>query len=215
MFSNTGASGFLRGILTFFLEMSRKPLLDFANCFANKETMAIDIGCNIGYLTHPLSMRIKIIGLDIQKPQIRWAKKRYKQIDFICCDVCHLPLKKSSINLAVCGSVLEHIKNLNQALKEIKFTLTKGGKLVAGYPIETILLEIIIKSIFRSESYVWSQKNIMKKPEFLENPSTHKQNYSSIRNSIDKHLSILKKKKLPYDYLPDLLSIYEICVSKK
>lgn len=215
MFSTGGKKRFLHRIIAFFLDISRKPLMDMVNSSITEETIAIDIGCNIGYLTRPLSARVKTIGIDTQKPQIRWAKRCNKEIDFICCDLCHLPLKESSINLAVCGSVLEHIENLDQAIEEIKFTLKKQGKLVAGYPIETILIEFIIKSIFRSEAQIWSQKTIMKKPELLRNPSVHKQNYVSIRKCIEKNLLLSKKKKLPHNYFPDLFSFYESSISEK
>ena len=131
------------------------------------------------------------------------AKHYNKRIEFICCDICYLSLRESLIDLVVCGSVLEHVENLDPVLKEIRFTLKKRGKLVAGYPIETRLLQSIIKLLWKSEGPVWSQKKIMNKKELLRDSHVHKQGYLEIRKSLETHFSLLKKRKMPRNCIPD------------
>ena len=110
--------------------------------------------------------------------------------------------------MITCGSVLEHIENLEQCVKEIRFVLKKNGKLIVGYPIETRLLEFIITLFMKSESKVWQQLEINKK-KYSNNPHIHKQSYREIRKLLQKSFFILKKSKIPNNFFPDFFSIYE------
>jgi ubiquinone/menaquinone biosynthesis C-methylase UbiE len=206
---NETRRGFRYWILSSLLSVTRTHLLNMIDLTIEEKPSIIDVGCNIGYITRPLSLLAETIGLDIDRDTIRSTKKCNRQIEFVCCDLCHLPLRQASVNIAVCASVLEHIENLEQALKEISFVLKKRGKMVAGYPIETRLLQLIFKSFYRSESPTWDQHNIMKHKERLRDPRTHKQSYSDIRKMLEKYFSPLKKEKIPKDCFPDFLSIYE------
>lgn len=177
--------------------------------YIDKKSLIVDMGCNIGYITRTISRRAKVLGLDIDKHELRWAKKCNRTIDFVCCDLRYLPLRTNSVNLAICASVFEHIEDLPKALDEINFVLTKNGKLAAGYPIETRLLELIIKSFLRSESQVWSQRESNLDKETSNNPHIHRQNFSQIREMLKNHFLYLRREKFPQSHFPDLLSIYE------
>jgi len=177
--------------------------------FIVEEPLIIDMGCNIGYVTRPLSLRTKAIGLDIDKDKVRWAKKFNRNVDFICCDAHQLPLRNASVDIVVGASVLEHIENLPKVLKEIKVVLKKQGKLAAGYPLETRLLKVIFQSFWKSESPVWNQSKVMKNEGCLKDPQIHKQNFSDIRKMFEKDFSLLRRQKIPNNYFPDFLSIYE------
>ena len=181
-------------------------MIDFP---VDEKSLIVDMGCNIGYITRTISLRANAIGLDIDKHELRWAKKCNRKIDFVCCDLCHLPLRNNSVDIAVCASVFEHLENLSQALKEINFVLTKDGKLAAGYPIETRLIELIIKLFLRSESHVWSQGEVTKDKEHLSDPHIHRQNFLNIRKMLRKDFMPLKRRKTPQNFFPDLFSIYE------
>ena len=191
------------------MSLTRTNLLNMIDLHIDEKSLIVDMGCNIGYITRTVSLRANAIGLDIDKYELRWAKKCNRKIDFVCCDLCHLPLRNDSVDIATCASVFEHIENLSQALKEIKFVLKKNGKLVAGYPIETRLLEIVIKLFLRSESQVWSQHEVTKSKEHISDPHVHKQNFLDIRKMLRKHFIPLKSRKIPQNFLPDLFSIYE------
>jgi SAM-dependent methyltransferase len=207
--------GFRHRFLTFLLGMNRAHLINMIGFPIGEESVVVDMGCNVGSGTRSLSLQAKTIGLEIDKNQVRWAKKCNRHIDFVCCDLCHLPLRKSSVNVAVCSSVLEHIENLQKALKEIAFVLQESGELVVGYPIETRLLAFGVKSFCRSESSTWEQRNIAKRKDLLGSPHTHKQNFSDIRKMLRNDFLLLEKRKIPLKWLPDLFSIYEIGVLLK
>jgi SAM-dependent methyltransferase len=211
-FKSYSRSGIRYWVLSSLLSMTRTRLLNMIN-FPHSESLVVDLGCSLGYITRPLSLQAQTIGLDVDKDMVRWAKKFNKHIEFVCCDLCHLPLRNSSVDIAVCASVFEHIENLEMASKEIKFALKKRGKLFAGYPIETRIVDTIIKSFWKSESSTWDQHNVMKYGKELDNPHAHKRNYIDIRKILRKDFLPLKTQKIPKNYFPDFLSIYEVSAS--
>ena len=205
--------GFRHWLLSSLLNFRQLQLLSMIPL--TETDLIVDFGCNVGYLTRPLSLKAKTIGLDIDKSQICSAKACYRDIEFVCCDLCHLPLKSGSVDIAVCSSVLEHIENLGNAIEEVKTALKKEGLLAVGYPIETKMLELIMKLFWKNESKTWDQTNISRHKERLANPHVHKQGFSSIRKLLRMDVMIMKRQKIPSNYLPDFLCIYESVVLKK
>jgi ubiquinone/menaquinone biosynthesis C-methylase UbiE len=208
--------GFRQWLLASLMSAAKTPMLRMIDFPEDDNLLIIDMGCNIGYLTKPLSLYARTIGLDIDKVVLRSIKKLGKHLEFICCDLNYLPLRNDSVNMAVCGSAFEHIENLEQAIKETIFVLKNDGKLVAGYPIETKLLELIFQLFLKSEP-AWHQRDKTKSKTYLSNPQTHKRSFTEIRGILNKHFSISKKRKIPYNFFPDFFSIYEnvIMIRKK
>ncbi|MEM1582439.1 MAG: class I SAM-dependent methyltransferase [Candidatus Bathyarchaeia archaeon] len=101
---------------------------------SNKGFLVADIDCSTGTLTKVFSLISGTFGLDLDKNKLRYAKRLYPSLDFICADIHHLPLKDNSVDLVICSSVLEFIRNLETGVKEIKRILRTRGTIVAGYP---------------------------------------------------------------------------------
>ena len=191
------------------LSKTRTHLLKMIDFPLNEKSLIVDMGCLVGTLTRVISLITETIGLDVDKNAIVWAKKNAKHIDFICADLCHLPFRDNSVDVVVCASVLEYIKKLEDAVKQIKRILKKGGMLIAGYPIETKLLKVIIEIFSRTEVRTWDPLRVMEYKEYKKDPHTHKQKFLAIRDMLNKHFLLLKKEKIPSTYFPDLISIYE------
>ena len=183
-------------------------MIDFP---ATEKSLIVDIGCSSGTLTRVLSLKAPTVGLDIDKNTLVWLKKHVRHIDLICADLCHLPFRNDSVDIAVLASVLEHAVDLEEAARQIRFVLKKDGMLVAGYPIETKLLKAVIELICKKTVSVWDPRRVMSNEDYLACPHTHKQNFSAIRNTLRRYFSVFKKEKIPLTCLPDFLSIYE-CV---
>ena len=209
MFPWNDKEGFRHWLMDSFLNFKRSQLLSMINNPTDKNSLIVDIGCNIGYLTRPLSLRAETVGLDVDRKMLSSTKFYNRDLAFICCDICHLPLKISSVDLAVCCSVFEHVEKLPEALEEIKLILKKRGRLAAGYPIETKLLEYVMRTLWRSQSHVWDQKNILKHKDRLEDPEAHKSSFVDIRKALKRNFSIVERWKMPNSHFPDPLSIYE------
>ena len=207
--------GFRHWILSSLLRLKWSHLLNMIDPYISRTSVVVDMGCGIGYLTRPLSLRAETIGLDIDKESIRFAKSRYREIDFVCCDLCNLPLRPSSVNIVVCASVLEHLESLESAIEEISSVTASKGKLGIGYPIETKWLEVIIKSFWKSSAQVWDQSRISEKKEKSRNPHVHKQSYLSIRELLELTFYPIKCRKMPVTPFPDSLAIYENVIFQK
>ena len=207
--------GLRHWILSSLLRLRWSHLLNMIDPHITKNSVIVDMGCGIGYLTRPLSLRATTIGLDIDKRLICFAKSHYREVDFVCCDLCYLPLRSASVDIIVCASVLEHLENLEGSIEGIRTVMTNGGKLAVGYPIETKLLEVIIKAFWKSGSQVWDQSNISKKKKHSSNPHVHKQNYLAIRKLLEIGFFPLNFRKIPNKNFPDILSIYENIILQK
>ena len=69
-----------------------------------KQAQILDLGCGEGYYTDLLKQQLpahNICGIDISKVAIRYAAKRYKNIDFCVASAYQVPLKNNSIDLMV------------------------------------------------------------------------------------------------------------------
>jgi SAM-dependent methyltransferase len=174
-----------------------------------EKSLLLDIGCSSGTLTRVLSRKAPTVSADIDKNTLVWFKRHAKHLDLVCADLCNLPFRNDSVDIAVCASVLEHVENLEKATQQIRFVLKEDGILVAGYPIETTLLKAVIELICRETVSVWDPRKVMRNEDYRTCPHTHKQKFPAIRDTLGRYFSILKKEKMPLTCLPDFLSIYE------
>jgi SAM-dependent methyltransferase len=195
--------------------------------FSASMKYVLEVGCASGYYTQYLANRLNgtVIGIDVDKYGLYRAKIKERlracyekpashgTIEFVCCDVNHLPIEKNSIDLVVCVSVLEHVKDLDGAIKGIKDSMRKKGILVAGYPIETDLFRALLR-VFLPSGMRIRDSRILGKEQFRRSPETHKQSFATIRRLLQKHFLLVCRKKSFATRLPDLISWYE-CVKMR
>lgn len=81
----------------------------FAKHFIKPYDRIIDLGCGTGYGTTMLNIRQFniIIGIDLNKESIEYAKKTYPDFNFIHADVCTFDI--TSFDFATCFEVIEHL----------------------------------------------------------------------------------------------------------
>lgn len=99
----------------------------------------LDIGCGYGYGSYYISQSDKVnkvIGLDIVEEEILHAKKNYKgdKCDFICADALDLPFSDNYFDYIVSFENIEHVKDYNKYLEEIKRVLKPNGNLLLSTP---------------------------------------------------------------------------------
>jgi len=242
-FSDIEVPGFLStknvknaGVFIKFKKPVRNPIVNFmfnerlrriaamVDCSFNRKCIVLDLGCAEGYFTQWLAQRINgmVIGVDASRRACIRAKLRahygtlasHAVMEIVHADITRLPFREGSIDAVVCASVLEHVKNLEGAVKQIRDSVKKGGILIAGYPIETMVFLAIFRllaslPLHRDLGKCVRDPRIFGKNAFMKSPETHKQTFQTIRALLQKHFLILKKEKCFFTIFPDLMSYYE------
>ena len=94
----------------------------------------LDIGCSSGDISSFLVGKgIRVFGLDIVFDNLLEARRR--GINISVADVSKgLPVKSNSLDCVLAGEIIEHIKDTDFFLEEIKRILKKNGSLVISTP---------------------------------------------------------------------------------
>ena len=72
IFSKKGKKGIYHWILPTLLGMRQEYLLRMIEFVLSDDMFIVDMGCNVGYLTRPFSLRANAIGLDVDKDKLHW-----------------------------------------------------------------------------------------------------------------------------------------------
>jgi ubiquinone/menaquinone biosynthesis C-methylase UbiE len=97
----------------------------------------VDIGCGVGDLSRILPISLKRIGIDLSLPALRYANRDCRtDAMFVNASVYELPLQDESVDIIICLEVLEHLREDNKALEEIRRILRPGGRLIISLPGE-------------------------------------------------------------------------------
>lgn len=93
----------------------------------------LDLGCGFGEFAGVVFDRIEM-GIDINNEDLKMALegKRYKKLQWA--DARRLPFRKGSYSTVVSVSVMEHIENAQEVVKEVSRILKKGGLFVFSVP---------------------------------------------------------------------------------
>ena len=196
---------------------SKKRLANIAQYAGNKIEHFLDIGCGEGYsLIEAESKGWNAYGLDITDHRIADAKTN--TIKFINCDLHSSKLQSDFFDAVYLDSVLEHVVNPMEYLKEIFRILKDGGILYLGVPNEDSLFNDI-----RKIAYQVSNKNVTEKIKPFQSPyHINGFNTGSLKFSLEKagfkvvklrnfacRVEFMKSKPLTKEYLL-LLSILPV-----
>jgi len=130
-----GPSELWRGIEVSLLKQKREKY------FKGK---ILDLGCGEGEVARQVFLNkgesfVKAEwGLDNDREMVKKAResKAYKQV--ILAGAEKIPLKNGTVDLVFSNSVLEHIKDIDKVLSEIKRVLKQGGLLIATMPSDQL-----------------------------------------------------------------------------
>jgi ubiquinone/menaquinone biosynthesis C-methylase UbiE len=129
--------------------LSREPDLAYVNrmkfllenIHAQKNDKILDCGCGRGWQIHMLLQQDHhhekpfFVGIDQNSKSIAEAKRKVTA-SFICGDVEALPFADETFNKVIFSEVLEHVKNPQRVLSEIRRVLKVGGILLITVPNE-------------------------------------------------------------------------------
>ena len=112
----------------------RKLVHQLISKYLGRPGKVLDVGAGTGKILSELKNKgWQIKGVDGEKEAVRWAKKRgviIKQHDL----TKKLPFKDTSFDLVVSLDVLEHIKDDQKLMQEMKRVVKPGGLIVVTVP---------------------------------------------------------------------------------
>lgn len=118
----------------------REMIIQMIHQLSPKECQIIDIGCGQGDMTALLTRcfpKNKIYGLDYSEQAIKLAQKKVNVAQFFKIDmrICNqVEFLKSSMDIAICSEVLEHLDDQLTFLKNIASLLKPHGTLIVTVP---------------------------------------------------------------------------------
>lgn len=86
---------------------------------------------------------IKIIALDISAEELALNNDADEKIVFDITSGKRVPLEDGSVDMVTSSSVLEHLKNIETAMKEVSRILKPGGKFISVLPNKFALFAIV------------------------------------------------------------------------
>jgi len=88
-----------------------------------KHAQVLDLGCGVGAVAHAIAVHsdAQVLAIDFDAPQIAFARERFSHPDihFVVGDVFSDIPEDGSFDVIVLSSVLEHLKNRVQFLKDL------------------------------------------------------------------------------------------------
>jgi 2-polyprenyl-6-hydroxyphenyl methylase/3-demethylubiquinone-9 3-methyltransferase len=117
----------------------------------------LDVGCGGGILTERIAREMQergiageVIGVDMSKNSVQVATEHAKKaglnnIKYIVGSAYQLPVEDNSFDIVVSTDVLEHLHDLQQAVKEIKRVLKPDGLFVFDTVNRTVFSRVFVK----------------------------------------------------------------------
>jgi len=126
----------------------------------------LDIGCADGTFTKIIFDKAKprkIIGIDIVKSSIDYARKKFrknKKMNFLVADGLNLPFDKNSFEAVFALEVVEHCPFPKKLLSEAKRVLKPGGYLIVLVPTDNFLFKILWRIVLKTWGKHWRHTHV-------------------------------------------------------
>lgn len=126
-----------------------------------KGNIVLDLGCGTGYGTNTLvGKNVDIHAIDINSEAIKYAIKKYsKKIKFYVRDAELLVFKDNYFDAICCFEVIEHVKNPEILLREVKRVLNVNGIFVISTPNRIICSPEKIENRYHLREYSFEELN--------------------------------------------------------
>jgi ubiquinone/menaquinone biosynthesis C-methylase UbiE len=145
-----------------------KRRFEEVNKISEPATKVLDIGCADGMFSKVIldsTEASSLIGMDVIKTSIDWAKKHWKKngkMKFMVGDAQELKFKSNEFDAVYIMEVLEHVEDPLKVLLEVKRVLKKNGFGVFLVPSDNNLFKIVwwLWITFYPRGWVWKDTHI-------------------------------------------------------
>ncbi len=178
--------------------------LDFIN--GRHFDSILEIGFGSGVFLPELSKRsTRLFGVDIHE-SINEVNKMLKnegiETALMKGDIIDLPYKNESFDCIISIGTLEHIRQLREAIFEMKRILKKNGIMILGFPVANKVSDLLLVLTGSLKAYKKKLREI------------HPNNHSDILSEIEAQFGNIRVKYFP-NLLPLNFSLYCSCMSRK
>lgn len=140
---------------------------EIGNLIEKTSGKVLDIGCADGVFTNIIQEKTKakkVIGIDVLKSSVDWAKKHWKKtkrMEFRVGDAHKLNFKAGSFDAVFALEMLEHVFEPSIVLKEIKRVLKRRGYAVFLVPSENFLFRAVVWPLWcKSRGKIWNHTHL-------------------------------------------------------
>ena len=129
--------------------------ISFKNC--------LEVGSASGYMISEIAKRypqVKFHAIDPYEAAIKFAKKQYPHINFVKAEAEKLPFKNNQFDLILCYETIEHVRNPQKAIFEMKRVLKKRGKFILAMDSGTFAFQIIWFVWERTYGRAWQKAHL-------------------------------------------------------
>jgi len=107
------------------------------------EAPVLDLGCGEGHFAGLAFYRQPDVAIDLAAEAVAEASRRRQYGVVVQGDACRLPFGSEVFGSVVSNSTLEHVDGIDEALREARRVLRRGGALVATTPTDRFESELL------------------------------------------------------------------------
>ena len=101
----------------------------------------LDLGCGNGFITEKFARKGgKFFGLDLNQNQIKQAKAKHPNIQFVCAPANKIPFPAEFFDVVIANSAIEHFDFWSECVTEIGRVLKPNGLFVASTETKSFCL---------------------------------------------------------------------------
>src|SRR3989338_3217840 len=108
--------------------------VNFVRKYVKEGSKILDLGCGAGLSSNMLSKCYKVVGADLSKPVLNYAKKRFKNVKFQIEDARKMSFRDGTFDAVMACGFIEHINEVENVLSEMLRVTKKNGYVIIVSP---------------------------------------------------------------------------------
>lgn len=211
----------LRSVFLQRLKVASSFIPEHFTATKDNNHLVLDIGSGCGFMFPTLSCVGTVVAFDYVPEYLHKAKvladAHQLPVRYVNGNVYQLPFADKSFMVINALSVLEHIQDVDQAVREIYRILHDDGVLIVGVPVERILVNTLFGLLaFKDKAMLALQGKkdaaVYRKNKYQD---VHYSDVTAVEQSLVKQFVIINSQKIFSNYLPDAVSLYKIFCCQK